>query len=103
MTFKQWLRKVFGPQVQVSRASRRGKSRPSSRHRYVPTVELLEEKLAPAILSVNSLADNTPPGDGLVSLREAILASVNHTTDDLAQTGTGNDTIQFDPSIDGKT
>jgi hypothetical protein len=100
MTYKQWLRKVFGPRVQNSRASQ---SRPPSRHRFVPMAELLEGRLAPATLIVNSLADNTPSGDGLVSLREAILASVNHTTDDLAQTGTGNDTIQFSATIDGGT
>src|SRR5574337_1278466 len=48
-----------------------------------------------ATLTVNSLADNTTGGDGLVSLREAILASVNHSTTDLGQTGTGNDTIDL--------
>jgi hypothetical protein len=102
MTFTQWLRKALVPRVQASRASRRGKSR-KPRHWCRPTVEFLEVRLAPAILKVNSFADNTPPGDGLVSLREAISASVNQTMDDLGQTGTGNDTIQFDPSIDGKT
>jgi hypothetical protein len=102
MTFTQWLRKAFVPRAQTSRASRRGKSR-QPRNWCRPTVEFLEVRLAPAILLVNSFADNTPSGDGLVSLREAISASVNHTMDDLGQTGTGNDTIQFDPSIDGKT
>ncbi len=36
-------------------------------------------------------------------MRDAILASVNQTTDGLGQKGTGNDTIQFDPSIAGQT
>src|SRR5205823_1403826 len=54
---------------------------------------------ASPILIVNSLADNTIAGDGLVTLREAILASTNHTTDDLGQIGTGNDTIQFASSL----
>jgi len=42
-----------------------------------------------ATLAVNSLADNTTAGDGLVTLREAILASVNHAATDLGQAGTG--------------
>ena len=44
-------------------------------------------------LTINSLADNTTAGDGLVTLREAILASVNGTETDLGQTGTGNDLL----------
>jgi hypothetical protein len=48
-----------------------------------------------ATLTVNSLADNTTPGDGLVTLREAILASVNLTATDLGQTGTGSDTLDL--------
>src|SRR5262249_44605781 len=97
MTFAQWLRHTFGPRVQVARTSGRGKSRLPSRYRYVPTLERLESRLAPATLLVNSVADS-----GTGTLRDAILASANHTTDGLGQTGTGNDTIQFDPSIDGK-
>ncbi len=46
-------------------------------------------------LVVNSLGDDTIAGNGLVTLREAILASVNHTTTDVGQTGTGNDTIDL--------
>ncbi|MHB8743114.1 MAG: hypothetical protein ACYC9L_08285 [Sulfuricaulis sp.] len=48
-----------------------------------------------ATLTVNSLADNTIAGDGLVTLREAMLASINRTATDLGQTGTGNDTIDL--------
>jgi len=48
-----------------------------------------------ATIRVNSTADNATPGDGLVTLREAILASVNATTTDLGDTGTGIDTIVF--------
>ena len=48
-----------------------------------------------ATLTVNSLADNTTGGDGLVTLREAILASVNRTATDLSQTGTGSDTLDL--------
>ncbi|HSM99866.1 MAG TPA: hypothetical protein VLS52_02525, partial [Rudaea sp.] len=48
-----------------------------------------------ATLTVTSLADNTTAGDGLVTLREAILASINQTTTDLGQTGTGSDTLDL--------
>ncbi|HJT17648.1 MAG TPA: hypothetical protein VJ853_09680, partial [Thermoanaerobaculia bacterium] len=48
-----------------------------------------------ATLHVNSLGDDTTSADGLVTLREAILASVNRTTTDLGETGTGTDTIAF--------
>lgn len=48
-----------------------------------------------ATLTVNSLADNTTAGDGLVTLREAILASLNKTSTDLSQTGTGDDTLDL--------
>ncbi|NES94124.1 MAG: DUF4347 domain-containing protein [Desertifilum sp. SIO1I2] len=49
-----------------------------------------------ATLRVNSLLDNTTPNDGLVTLREAILAANSDTTTDLGDTGTGNDTIIFE-------
>ena len=61
MTFKQWLRKAFGPRVQGSRASRRGKSRQPSRRRCVPRLEFLEDRLVPAILMVTSLASHWSP------------------------------------------
>ncbi|HEY9848357.1 MAG TPA: DUF4347 domain-containing protein, partial [Leptolyngbyaceae cyanobacterium] len=44
-------------------------------------------------LRVNSTADNTTSGDGLVTLREAIIAANNDTTTDLGETGSGADTI----------
>src|SRR5689334_24442177 len=109
MTFKQWLRQAFGPWMRSSRASRRGKSRQPLRQRCVPRLEWLEDRLAPAILTVNSTADNTTDTSHL-TLREAILASEGTYTPTGAQLsqingtlGSHNDTIQFDPSIDGKT
>src|SRR5262249_10278020 len=93
MTFKLWLRKVFGPRVPVARASRRGKSRQPARRRYMPRLDTLEDRLAPATLMVTNLADS-----GLGSLRQAIansLARVNGAT--------GDDTIQFSPTLDGGT
>ncbi len=48
---------------------------------------------------MNSVGDDTTPGDGLVTLREAILAAENDTTTDLGQTGDEFDFIQIDPSL----
>ncbi len=56
-----------------------------------------------ASLTVNSLLDNSTANDGLVTLREAIAASVNLTTTDTGATGDGNDTIQFAAALDGGT
>ena len=47
------------------------------------------------VLTVNSLADNTTPGDGLVTLREAIIAANADGTTDLGQTGNGADIIDL--------
>jgi Ca2+-binding RTX toxin-like protein len=58
-------------------------------------VELLEDRLAPATLTVNSLLDNTTAGDGLVTLREAIAAAQTDGLTDLGQAGSGADTIEF--------
>src|SRR5213593_1455924 len=60
-----------------------------------PRLEPLEDRTAPAVLTVNSLLDNTTAGNGLVTLREAIPAANNDTTTDLGQTGSGADTIVF--------
>ena len=93
MSSKQWLRKLLGPRVQGSPAARRAKSRQPSRRDYVPRAELLEDRLAPAILTVTSLADS-----GAGTLRAAIQNNVSHTGG-----GTGNDTIMFSRTIDGGT
>ncbi len=92
ITLPLWLRQLVGSQVRAPRVPRR-----------LSLGHLLEDRLAPAILTVNSLLDNATANDGLVTLREAISASVNLTTTDLAQTGDGNDTIQFSSAIDGQT
>src|SRR5262249_32455840 len=96
MSFKQWLRKMFGPRAQASGTSRRGKARQPSRYRFRLQLERLEERLAPAnILTVTSSSDSEIiPG----TLPYEILASVNRN-----HGGTGTDTIQFSPTIDGST
>jgi Dockerin type I domain len=69
------------------------------RHRFRPRIQVLENRLAPALLTVNSLADNLTAGNGLVTLREAIIAANTDATTDLGQTGSGADTIAFASSL----
>jgi len=59
--------------------------------------------LCAATLTVNSAADDATPSNGLVTLREAVAAANADTTTDLGQTGSGADTIVFDPSLAGST
>src|SRR5438874_4427438 len=47
---------------------------PSNRFRYRARLELLESRLAPAIVTVTTVADDLTPNDGSVSLRESITA-----------------------------
>ncbi|TWU51875.1 choice-of-anchor Q domain-containing protein [Rubripirellula reticaptiva] len=70
---------------------------PWSRRRLL--IESLEDRNLLAALTVNSFADNTTSGDGLVTLREAIIAANADATTDLSQTGSGADTITFDPIV----
>src|ERR1700745_3731757 len=44
-----------------------------------PCVELLEDRLVPAVFNVNSLADILHPGAGVVTLRSAIEAADTNT------------------------
>jgi hypothetical protein len=73
---------------------------------FRPMAEILEDRLAPATITVTSFADNLTAGDGRVTLREAIQAHNNHSTggnpDFTAATlsGTfGNDVIVFAPTV----
>ena len=80
-------------------------SRPSRRRRPLSCVagELLELRRMLAVLTVNSEYDNLIPGDGLVTLREAIIAANHDVATDFGQTAGGADQIVFDSSLDGKT
>ena len=64
-------------------------------------VESLEFRVMPAVLFVNSLNDNATANDGLVTLREAILAANTDATTDRGDTGSGADTIQFADGLAG--
>src|SRR5262245_10475228 len=84
-----WLKAISRKSGGTRQAPRRGQ-RPPGR-RFVLRLEALEDRLAPAVLTVNTLADETTPADNLLSLREAVAQAAS------------NDTIQFDPGLNGGT
>ena len=61
--------------------------------------EPLEGRRLLAVLNVNSLSNTVNPGDGLVTLPEAIAAANNDTTTELNETGDGPDEIRFAGSL----
>ncbi|MCA9053964.1 MAG: hypothetical protein KDA75_09015, partial [Planctomycetaceae bacterium] len=64
--------------------------------------ERLEDRMLLSTLVVNSLADNTTAGDGLVTLREAIHAANTLGTTDLGDSGSiGLDQIVFASGLSG--
>ena len=91
------------PVIQASPVRGRKHSRTLRRRhaRRRVLMEALEDRRLLATLTVNSALDNLTGGDGLVTLREAIIAANGDSTTDLAQTGSGADTIVFDPSLNG--
>ena len=110
MTLRSWLRTLFGRKARpvVTRAPRRPRAH--------LTLEILEDRLAPATLTVNSTADNTT-ADNSLTLRESVLlvdAGGNATAalgrsltageaGQIKGTFGSNDTIQFDPGLAGQT
>jgi predicted outer membrane repeat protein len=62
-------------------------------------IEHLENRRVMAVLTVNSLLDNETAADGLVTLREALVAANDDSTTDLGQTGAGADRIEFAGSL----
>jgi CSLREA domain-containing protein len=86
----------------------RSPSRRAGRRRPVLCLEQLESRFAPAVITVNTTADDNTPNDGSVSLREAIQAINNGTAGadtDISNQNPGmfgnNDTINFNISAAG--
>ncbi len=67
MSHWNWIHRLFAHKSRVPVVKRKPKTRTSFR----PMLEALEDRLAPAALTVNSLADNTTDTSQL-TLREAI-------------------------------
>src|SRR6516225_9047199 len=95
------LRGISERKHEISRDGRLPRQPLSRRKRRTNLhLEPLEDRIAPATLTVTTLADESTT-DGQVSLREAIQAAETHKSVDGSATGTGNDTIVFAPSIAG--
>lgn len=91
-----------GDETSNNRKSTKGRVQKTRRARgRRPVFEELEARRVLAVLTVNSLLDNTTGGDGLVTLREAIIASNTDTITDLGETGLDADTIAFAPGVTG--
>ena len=93
MSFTRWLhtlRSVIAPAgLERQRRSKPSRCRPAARYR--PQLEVLEDRVTPATLTVTTPLDAVDPNDGLFSLREAINAASN------------GDQITFDQSLNGST
>ena len=90
-----------GLRSSLRRAPRRRVRRTKRRQLSVrnATFEVLEDRRLLATLTVNSPLDNVTAGDGLVTLREAIIAANINSATDLGETGSGADTIAFDAAV----
>lgn len=66
-------------------------------------IEALEPRCVLATIMVTSTADGPVGEQSGVTLRDAIYASEHRTSVNGSATGTGGDTIQFSPSLDGQT
>jgi CSLREA domain-containing protein len=99
------LRSWVAASVHRSGHRRRGERRALERHvpnvRLLGRIESLEPRTVLSTITVTSLADNTT-NDGLITLREAILAANNDSVADAtegSQAGSGADTIVFDAAL----
>ncbi len=79
-------------------SSARYRRRKSSQQRRRLFLEQLESRRLLAVITVTSLADNSAT-DGLVTLREAVLAAETDTSVDGSNAGSGADLIQFSPHL----
>ena len=115
MLLSSWIARVLRLPSRPSRRRRRA-SRRGTPLTFQPRLEMLEDRVVPSVLTVNSNADSTAASNSL-TLREAILLvdnggnaqaalGRNLTAGEQAQiSGTfgTNDTIQFDAGLNGQT
>src|SRR5262249_10181753 len=71
---RSWLPKFLQRQQAITNVSSRKPPRPRTFH---PRLEQLEDRTAPAVITVTTTADDNVANDGSVSLREAIQAINN--------------------------
>ncbi|HLN29351.1 MAG TPA: hypothetical protein VK395_16500, partial [Gemmataceae bacterium] len=119
MSFVRWLPRCLAQQSAVRRSERRHKAGARRRPSQL-TVMVLEDRLAPAVLTVNSLADAPISGDSsTLTLREAIalvntggtatdasgasLSAAKSSQIDTTQPFGTKDTVQFDAHLLGPT
>ena len=108
MTRNRWqqlVRSLFVSKPARGTSSLRSAKR-NPKNRFRPSFERLDDRVVPAVITVNTLSDENDHTDSLLSLREAIAVVNSQSTaglsnGELAQvSGTlGTDTIQFDPSL----
>ena len=91
MSVFSWIERLRGDLRPASRApaTRRRKRVDLSGFYHHPRVEVLEDRHLLAVLTVNSLVDNVIAGDGVVTLREAIIAANADTATDTGEEGNG--------------
>ncbi len=89
-----WWKKLLDRGGRGRKPNRKARPRPS----FVPRLEVLEGRLAPAVFTVNTALDETTP-DNFLSLRGLSPAEVQQTAGAVGV----NDTIEFDPSLNGQT
>ena len=95
-----WIARLVGCPRQ-----RRLKTAERLSHRRRLSFQTLEDRRMLAVITVDSLLDNTT-NDGLITLREATVAANNDAVADATegtQAGSGADTIEFAPALDGGT
>jgi CSLREA domain-containing protein len=79
LSFPPWNHPMIFPlgrrsSTRYAPVARRQPHKPARPERFKPLCESLEDRLAPAVVTVTTTADDITPNDGSVSLREAITA-----------------------------
>ena len=89
---------IFSWLTGVRNKSRHAGNKRVPARRWRPGVESLEDRIAPATVTVTSLDDKTP-GDGKVTMREATQVVKTDAPVDGSTAGSGADSIDFAPVL----